>query len=521
MAQDDAQPARTDAQPPSPPPPPRTSRTKGFLAGIVGGVVGALGSVYALQFPEVRQNLPLPEQAALIVNPEAVARISALEQELAQVRNFAREADTRQSIGALSSRVDTLSGEVTAAATAAQLSELRGELSRLATPEGEAELALLIERLEAELTELGETAARASALATVEAAVQGFERRVGDLESQAPALRSDVDELAMELATARDNAAAIAATLAAAELALADRTASLAGRIDATARDVGEVQTAIGAAGARIEGLTEQVAALTERATAATAAAAEAGAKAEASEQSLSTLAAELEGRMAGVVVELGMLEASVDERVAGLATEAQAAVASAEAARTAVDLSMQRVRAAGHLSAAARELERALASGSELTTAADELAAVDPSALASGQAARTAELSAVVDANVAGVASLPALRASLSNLRPAVEAAVTPPSDGSVGGTLLDTLQLRPTGRTGAAGATLDEMRLRLDDDDVAGAIEAAAALPDAGRAVLTDWLASARAYAAIDYARQALLDLGRDVTASAAGAS
>ncbi len=519
MAQDDAQAARPDAQPPSPPPRPRYGT--GFLIGLVGGLVGAFGTVYALQFPQVRNALPMPEQAALIVNPEAVARIGALEQELTQLRNFAREADTRQGLGALTARVDTLSNEVTEAATAAQLAELRNDLSPLAMPEGAEALEARIDALAADLGTLGESAARASALATVEAAVQGFERRVGALEETAPTLRDDVDELAAELAAAKENVAAIAAALAAGEAALAERSAALGGRIDASARDVGEVQSAVGAAGARIDALAEQVAALTAQAATASSAAEAAGARSAQTAEAVATFTAEVDRRMADLVAEFGALDAALEERVAALASEAAAAVTSAEAARTEVERSLQRTRAAGQIGIAARGLEQALATGSELRPASETLAAVETDAIEGEQAERVASLRATIDGHVEGVASLPALRASLANLRPAVERAVAPPAEDGIGSTLLDTLQLRASGRAGAAGEVLDRMRDHLDDDDVRGAVQAASALPEAGREVLSDWLVAARAHVAVDEARRALLDLGRDVTASAAGAS
>ncbi|TVQ32327.1 MAG: hypothetical protein EA356_13435 [Geminicoccaceae bacterium] len=514
MAQDDVQPARTDERaappPPAAPAPVRTSRTKGFVAGVVGGVVGALGSVYALQFPEVRQNLPLPEQAALIVNPEAVARIVALEQELAQVRNFAREADTRGAVQSLSARMETLSGEVTAAATSAQLNELRSELSSLAMPEGAAELEARLGQLQAGLTELGETAARASALATVESAVQGFERRVGELETTAPALRSDIDQVASDLAAARERAAEIAATLALAEMALAERTAALGGRIDATARDVAEVQGGIGAASARIQDLAGQVQSLASQAAAATTAAADAGVAAASTRDVVSGFVATVEDQMAGVLATLATVEG-----------EAARAVERAAGAEASVAVAMQRARVAGQLSAAARSLDQAVAAGEDLTPARRELAAIDLAPLDAAQAQRLAGIDAVIADHEAGVASLPALRASLANLRPAVEAAVSPPApEGSVGA-ILGTLQLRPTVRDGDAAAALDRMRQLLDADDVAGAVAQAETLPEAGRAALADWITAARDHLAVDRARQALLDLGRDVTATAAGAS
>ncbi|MFW5679240.1 MAG: hypothetical protein ACOC3D_03155 [Pseudomonadota bacterium] len=506
MAQDDAQPARPDAQAAPPPPahpPVRTSRTRGFVGGLVGGVVGALGSVYALQYPEVRENLPLPEQAALIVNPEAVARISALEEELAQVRNFARESDNRQELQTLAARVDTLSSEVTQSATTAQLADLRDGLSPLATPDGAAELEQRLADLRADLGDLSTTAARASSLATVEAAVQGFERRVASLETDTPALRTDLDRLAADLETARTNVREIAATLARVETGLAERTAALGGRIDATARDVADVREAIGAAGTRIDGLGDEVAELAD-ATATTA-----------------DLARAADTEAEATATAMDELAASTEERLAAIADEAAAASTAADEARTTVTRAIAGARAGGRIGTAARTVGDALANGSDLSPAVAALDAVDSDVLDATQGERLDEAREVLAEHSDGVASLPALRMSFANLRPAVERAIAPPPAEGVGNTLLGTLQMRPRSPLGEAAATLDRITDRLDGDDVAGAIASAETLPEAAQDALADWLASARAHVAVDAARADLLDLGRDVTATAAGAS
>ena len=216
---------------------------RGFIAGLLGGVIGAGGSIYALQVPEVRENLPLPPQAELIVNPDAVARISALEQEFAQLRGAVREAEETASIDGLRARIDQLSEEVTRAATSDQLAGLRDGLSRLATPEGAAALDERLSQLETDVSEridgvgeelaaLEETAARRSNVAAVEAAVDGFASRLGTLEEGQSDLAATVAELEALGGELDDRTGTLADRVAADETALVERAAALAGRIE-------------------------------------------------------------------------------------------------------------------------------------------------------------------------------------------------------------------------------------------------------------------------------------------------
>ncbi|MEO1089100.1 MAG: hypothetical protein AAFX81_00580 [Pseudomonadota bacterium] len=508
MAADDARSKEAQARPAASSPPSRGGR--GLIGGLIGGVLATAGSIYALQIPEVRQNLPLPEEAQIVVNPEAVARINALETELAQVRDAVRETDLRQPLQTLSARVDMLSQEVTAAATATQLADLQAGLSPLASPEGAAALDERLEAFRADFTRLDEEAARSSSLATAESAIEGMEQRLAALEELAPALRADVDGLRADLDAAVARAGDFATKLEAAEAAAIERSGALTGRIDATARDVGDVQEDLGAAGARLD---DQAGDLTTF-----------GTRADALGTTVAALSADVRAVRAAVDSFLAEASSNADAlaaRVDETTRVADEAKTTADTAQTTITQALARARAGAEINAAATELAAALGVGAPLAGTTAALTEVDRSALSTAQTNELDEVAGVVGGASDGVASLAALQASFASLRPAVDSALAPAGDATVTSGVLGALQLRPVGRATEAQPVLDEIAQALDRGAVAEAAAAARTLPEAGSAVLGQWLAAADEHVALSAARQRLLDLGRAVTASAAEAT
>ena len=504
---------------------------RGFIAGLLGGVLGAGGAIYALQIPAVRENLPLPPQAELIVNPEAVARISALEEELTQLRGGVREAEESASIDSLRARVDQLSQEVTAAATTAQLAELRDGLSALADPAGAAALeerlgelqsalAARIDAVATELAALDEVAARRTTVSALEAAIDGFASRLGALEegqSEVAATVARLDQLSGELET---RTTALDERLSADATALVERAAALTGRIDALARDVTGFREALGAADARVdqledatdEELTALRAALDAVAGRTDAVAADAAALREA-------LAA-TEATVAGFTTAVEARVVSVRETAAAAAERADSALSTAAATSAAVDTALARTRTAAGLNAAASQLDAALATGEPLAAPATTLAGLVTDALDDDERAALEAAREVVAAHGDGVASATRLQRSLADLRPELIAAVTPDEgDGGVADTLLDSFNLRARGVSAEVAGALDDMAGALERGDVAGAVSAAQALPADARAVLAPWLDAARAHVAVAAARDDLLNLGRELAAAAGG--
>jgi len=516
---------------------------RGFIAGLLGGVLGAGGSIYALQIPEVRDNLPLPPQAELIVNPDAVARISALEQEFAQLRGAVREAEETASIDGLRARIDQLSEEVTGAATADQLAGLRDGLSPLATPEGAAALDERLGELEAglgaridavaeELAALDETAARRSNVAALEAAVDGFASRLGALEEGQAGLGETVaalDALGDEL-TGRT--AALEDRIAADETALVERAAALTGRIDAFARDVSGFRESLGAAAARISQFEETTA---EELTAMRAAIDDIAARTDgvaadtaALEEALATTEATVAEFTDAVRREVETFTAQLQERVASIQTTAAAAgeraevaVTTAEDTRATVTTALARTRVAAGVNAAASQVDAALARGDELGAAITTLDGLATDALDPAERSRLDNARAVLVVHEDGVATASALQRSLDDLRPELTGAVAPADDGGggVAGTLMDSFNLRARGVSAEVATTLDAMARALVRGDVAAAVAAADDLPTAAREVLASWLEAARGHAAVADARGELLDLGRELAAAAGG--
>jgi len=516
---------------------------RGFIAGLLGGVLGAGGSIYALQIPEVRDNLPLPPQAELIVNPDAVARISALEQEFAQLRGAVREAEETASIDGLRARIDQLSEEVTGAATADQLAGLRDGLSPLATPEGAAALDERLGELEAglgaridavaeELAALDETAARRSNVAALEAAVDGFASRLGALEEAQAGLGETVaalDALGDEL-TGRT--AALEDRIAADETALVERAAALTGRIDAFARDVSGFRESLGAAAARISQFEETTA---EELTAMRAAIDDIAARTDgvaadtaALEEALATTEATVAEFTDAVRREVETFTAQLQERVASIQTTAAAAgeraevaVTTAEDTRATVTTALARTRVAAGVNAAASQVDAALARGDELGAAITTLDGLATDALDPAERSRLDNARAVLVVHEDGVATASALQRSLDDLRPELTGAVAPADDGGggVAGTLMDSFNLRARGVSAEVATTLDAMARALVRGDVAAAVAAADDLPTAAREVLASWLEAARGHAAVADARGELLDLGRELAAAAGG--
>jgi predicted nucleic acid-binding Zn-ribbon protein len=526
---------------------------RGFIAGLLGGVLGAGGSIYALQVPEVRENLPLPPQAELIVNPDAVARISALEQEFAQLRGAVREAEETASIDGLRARIDQLSEEVTRAATSDQLAGLRDGLSPLARPEG---AAALDERLSALETDLGgrigtvgdevaaleETAARRSNVAALEAAVDGFASRLGTLEEGQSDLAAVVAELETLGGELSDRTATLADRIAQDETALVERGAALAGRIDALARDIAGFRESLGAADARFSQLEEAtaeelttmraaidaIAARTEGVEADTAALEEALATTEATvaeftatmRREADAFRGELASQVETFTAELGERVARIQAAVAAAGERAEAAVTTAADTRDTVATALARTRAAAGVNAAASQVDAALASGDPLGAAVTTLDGLATEALDPAERSRLDNTRAALVVHEDGVATAGALQRSLDDLRPALIDAVAPEDgDGGVAGTLMDSFNLRARGVSAEVANTLETMAQALARGDVAAAVAAAQDLPAPAREVLASWLEAARAHAAVADARGELLDLGRELAAAAGG--
>ncbi len=515
---------------------------RGFIAGLLGGVLGAGGSIYALQVPEVRENLPLPPQAELVVNPAAVARISALEQELAQLRGAVREAEETASIDGLRARIDQLSQEVTSAATADQLAGLRDGLSRLATPEGAATLDERLNELEnglgtridtvgEELAALAETAARRSNVAALEAAVDGFASRLGALEEAQSGLSetvAEIDALGDELA---GRTATLEERIAADETALVERAAALTGRIDAFARDVAGFREALGAADARIsrfeattaEELTAMRAAIDDIAARTDAVEADSAALEEALATTEATVAEFTDAMRGAVETFTAQLEERVARIQAGVATageRAAAAVTTAENTRATVATALARTRVAAGVNAAASQVDAALATGDPLGAAVTTLDGLATDALDPAERSRLDNTRAALRVHADGVATASALQRSLDDLRPELIDAVAPADGGGgVAGTLMDSFNLRARGVSAEVANTLDAMARALARGDVAAAVAAAEDLPTAAREVLASWLEAARQHATVADARGELLDLGRELAAAAGG--
>jgi len=515
---------------------------RGFIAGLVGGVLGAGGSIYALQVPEVRENLPLPPQAELIVNPDAVARISALEQEIGQLRGAVREAEESASVEGLRARIDQLSTEVTRAVTTDQLAGLRDGLSRLARPEGaeqldqrlnelEADLGERVDGVDADLAALEEVAARRSNVAAVEAAVDGFASRLGTLEDDQASLAETVaalDALSGEL-DARTST--LADRVEADETALVERGAALAGRIDALARDISGFREALGGADARFAQLEETTgeALATMRASiddlagradtieADTAALEEAVAATEATVAEFTrTVSTRAEAFRRELDERVTTIRAAVDE--AG--EQADAAVATAEDTRATVDTALARTRVAAGVNAGASQVDAALATGDPLGAAITTLDGLATDGLDAAERSRFDDTRAVLVVHEDGVASASALERRLDDLRAELIAAVAPAdAGGGVAGTLLDSFNLRARGVSAEVADTLDAMATALARGDVAAAVTAAQDLPAAARDVLASWLEAARGHAAVADARDELLGLGRELAAAAGG--
>ncbi len=528
----------------SPAPERRTGGSgRGFIAGLVGGVLGAGGSIYALQIPEVRETLPLPPQAELIVNPDAVARISALEQEIGQLRGAVREAEESASIDGLRARIDQLSTEVTRAVTTDQLAGLRDGLSRLARPEGaaqfdqrlselEADLGERVDGLGADLAALDETAARRSNVAAVEAAVDGFASRLGSLEDDQASLAETVaalDELSGEL-DARSSR--LAERVAADETALVERGAALAGRIDALARDISGFREALGGADARFaqleeatgEALATMRASIDDLAGRADTIAADTAAL----EQAVATTEATVAEFTETVSTRTEAFRRALDERVTTIRAavdeageRADGALATAEDTRTTVDTALARTRVAAGVNAAASQIDAALATGDPLGAAVTTLDGLASDGLDAAERSRFDDIRTVLLAHEDGVASASALERSLDDLRPELIAAVAPADDGGGGvtGTLLESFNLRARGVSAEVADSLDAMATALARGDVAAAVAAARDLPTAARDALASWLEAARGHAAVADARDELLSLGRELAAAAGG--
>jgi len=555
--------AEQEARPQSPAAPRRSGGGRGFIAGLVGGVLGAGGSIYALQIPEVRENLPLPPQAELIVNPEAVARISALEEELAGLRIDVREAEESATLDTVRARLEQLSREITTTATVAQLAELRDSLGPLATPEGAAVLDERLAALESgvddrvaglrqQLDELGGVAARRSSLAALEAAVDGNATRMGNVESELADLTERTTAL-QELGTDLDErASAIADRVAADETALVERGAALVGRLEALAAGVAGFREALGSADARIAQLQETaaeelaamrasiqalegesaaaIAAIADRSEATAAQTEELRAAVAAIEQDTAAFRAETEERIesfaSAVEARLGEVNATLESArvaseaaVAGAQEEAASATAAAEAARETVAQALARARAAAGVTAAAGEVGAALATGGGRTAATTTLDGVARDTLDEAERARLGEARGVLVEHADGVASATALQRGFDRLRPAVvEAAAPAGGDGS--GSLMGRFGVRERGVSAAVAQTLSAMESALAAGDVGAAIDATQQLPIEARDVLQGWIDTARARLAVSDARASLLDLGRELAATA-GAS
>jgi predicted nucleic acid-binding Zn-ribbon protein len=515
---------------------------RGFVAGLVGGVLGAGGSIYALQIPEVRETLPLPPQAELIVNPDAVARISALEQEVGQLRGAVREAEETASIDGLRARIDQLSTEVTRAVTTDQLAGLRDGLSRLARPEGAAQLDQRLNELEVEFDErvdgigtdlaaLEEAAARRSNVAAVEAAVDGFASRLGTLEDDQASLAETVaalDALSGEL-DARTST--LAERVEADETALVERGAALAGRIDALARGISGFREALGAADARFAQLEEatgealatmrasidELAGRADTIEADTAALEDAVAATEAAVAEFTeTTSTRAEALSRALDERVTTIRAALDE--AG--ERAEAALATAEDTRATVATALARTRVAAGVNAAAGQVDTALATGDPLAAAVTTLDGLATDALDAAERSRFDNTRAVLLVHAEGVASASTLERRLDELRPELVAVVAPAEGGGgVAGTLMDSFNLRARGVSAEAADALEAMTTALGRGDVAAAVAASGELPAAAQDVLAPWLDAARGHAAVADARDELLDLGRELAAAAGG--
>jgi predicted nuclease with TOPRIM domain len=525
---------------------------RGFIAGLLGGVLGAGGAIYALQIPEVRENLPLPPQAELVVNPAAVARISALEEELARLRGAVREAEESASVESLRARLDQLSDEVTTAATTAQLAELRAGLSDLAEPAGAATLEERLRELEAglgaridsvgeELAALEEAAARRSTLAALEAAVDGFASRLGTLEEDRTALREAVSGLETLSADLDARTSELAERVAADETALVERAAALAGRIDALARDVSGFREALGAAEARFVQLREataeeltamraaigDVAARTDAVESDTAALEEALAATEATVADFTermtaeadAFETELASEIEAFVAELEDRVAAIEAAVAEAGERSEVAAATAEETRVDVATVLARTRTAAGVTAAASQLDAALATGDPLAPAATTLGALATDPLDAEERRTLEAVRELVGAHTDGVPTATALQRRLDELRPELIAAVAPADGGGggVAGTLMDRFNLRARGVSAEVANALDAMATALARGDVEGVVARAEQLPTAARDVLAGWLEAARAHAAVADARDELLALGRALAAAA----
>ncbi len=501
-------------------------RGRGFIAGLVGGVLGAGGSIYALQYPQVRENLPLPQEADLIVSPEAVARINALEAELAQVRDVAREAEETAAVDTVVTRVDQLSSELNTLASVDQLEALRTGLSPLADPEGAAALGERLQAMDDALTTLSETTARAEALATVEAAVQGFEARVGGLEQTR-------DELVEAVATLQETSTALESSTTeltdragSLETGLVERTAAVTGRVDAFARDIANLREAIGAGEARLARMRETTAAelkaMGERVDGIDASTGTALGDVAALEQQLAeatdastTHRADLDDAFQALTTRLDAAAAAAHERAAAAEAQAQAATDTAGQASAQVAQALARTQTAVGIRAAATDVDRALATGGPVQSALARLEGLDTSALDADEAGELRMIADTLDRYADGVPSAAALQLSLTNLRPALIEAATQQNDGEGG--LMSAFNLRARTEAGEIETKLDEAHKAIAGDDLAGAVAAVEALPEVAAGLAEPWLAEARERLAVSQARGDLLNLGRDLAAAA----
>ncbi len=495
---------------------------RGFLAGLVGGVLGAGGSIYALQIPEVRDSLPLPQQAELIVNPAAVARIGALEAELAQVRDAAREAEETSSIEALDARVDGLSGELTRAATTAQLAALRDGLSELASPDGAAELGARLDELSVAVDELDETAARASALATVQAAVEGFEARVSGLEANVAGLDETVAGLEAKAADLGEGTDELAGRVAEVEAALVERAAALTGRVDGVARDVAGLRESLGGAGTRLDQVSGRVGELATTAEANGTQLADLGDRLTASETAMTAFEAAMTEDFTALSSQLADRTQALGATVEQAQDAAGNAVTVAERTEATVAMALARTRAAVALNAAAGAVGEALQTGAGLQLALTTLDGVTTAPVTDDEADRLAAARSTLEEHEGGVPTLPVLKSSLDDLTPAMLAAVQPPQpaaeQGGIHRRVFGALGVTPLGRAPELDDAVVAIEAALARGDPAAAIAAAETVPSEAADVIAPWIANAQRHLAVDKARDALLSLGRDLAAASA---
>lgn len=539
-------------------PPPRRGGS-GFVGGLVGGVLAAGGAIVALQYPQVREQIPLPEEATLIIEPEQVRRINALEEftdtlasktqvqafesELRAVRAAVGAAEESSTLDAISERLDLVSQGLAGAATAEQLDALS-----VSVDDRFGESATTFAPLSA-IDELNATVEAASAdlTAKVESSVAATEAAVTTLESTQitlNALLSDVAALKEAAAVATGRLDGIDAGLAQLEAgvdslddslntAVGEATAALTGRIDATARDLTAFRTDYGASvaqmtalgaslsdleatlGTALQSVRSDIEGLTTRAD-------------QTEEQQRGVISTMTENRRAGIAAYEEVSQAVEQTRVQ-LQSATELAVAAAAEAKAAADeagntvtTALARSTIGGIISATAAEIGGDLSQGAAFEPPLANLAALSGDGLSPTENETLQAALGTLEPLAGGVVTAAALQRSFVEARVMAEIAAPGASDEDpgTGGRLLRQL-LKPTNTDASVVGVLDAMGNDLANGDIDAALAKADALPEASLEALSLWKAAAEDRQAALAAQRQLSTLGRSVSASAAGAS